>query len=66
MARLYALDPAQRGQLQQSGHPLAGLLDVSSPLAAMAKFQALDPQVKAQLIAAFLRWAVRSYRPLPS
>jgi hypothetical protein len=55
MAMLQQLTPAERERLARSDTPLAALADVRTPQEAMARFKALDPQRKMQLITMFMR-----------
>jgi hypothetical protein len=55
MTMLQQLTPAEREQLARSDTPLAALADVRTPQEAFARYKALDPQRKMQLMAMFMR-----------
>jgi hypothetical protein len=55
LAFLQQLTPEERGRLAQSDTPLALFADVSTPEAAMTRFESLDTQQRMQLLAIFQR-----------
>jgi len=55
LAMLQALTPAERTVLAGLDTPLAALADVRTPQEATARYRTLDPQVKLQLAAMFMR-----------
>jgi hypothetical protein len=55
MAILQQLTPDERERLARSDTPLAALADVRTPQEAMARFHALNPERKMQLITVFMR-----------
>ena len=55
VAFLQQLTPAERDQLRSSSTPLAQLADVRTPQEAIARFTAMDPSTRAQIMAMFMQ-----------
>jgi hypothetical protein len=55
LAMLHALTPGERDLLAGLDTPLSALADVRTPQEATARYRTLDPQVKLQLAAMFMR-----------
>jgi hypothetical protein len=62
LAMLQALTPAERTVLAGLDTPLAALAEVRTPQDATARYRTLDPQVKLQLAAMFMRPGAASRR----
>jgi hypothetical protein len=55
LALLQSLTPEDRTRLSQSDTPLAVMADAQSPEEALARFKALDPQKKMEIMAMFMK-----------